>query len=69
MNFNLDYKIVERSDTSEKEIYDKIKQFIVDNSDLDGIYKLQSEEILNYLRRKLSVVEDEKVIEDSIEQL
>lgn len=58
MDFNLEYKKIETNDVTEKEVFNSINKFLGENKDLDGIYKIQSEEFLSYLSRKLSILKN-----------
>lgn len=59
MNFNLEYQILERTEVKDSEAYEAINQFIEENQDIDGIYKIQIDEVLSHLRRKNVISEDE----------
>lgn len=59
MNFNLEYKILEREEVRESEAYEAINKFLEENQDVDGIYKIQIDEVLSHLRRKNIISEDE----------
>lgn len=58
MDFNTELAIVSTSPMTEKEVYSAVTSFIQDNEDLDGIYRIQIDEFLRFLRRKLDVAEN-----------
>lgn len=53
MDFNTELKIKEEIDITEEEAYNTMHNFSQDNDDLDGIVKIQMDEILGYLYLKL----------------
>lgn len=55
MDFNLEFKVLEQEEITEKEAYEMLNKFIEENQDVDEIYKIQSEEILAFLRRKSNI--------------
>jgi len=59
MDFNLNFKVLERSEISEKTMHEMLDVFIQENEDLNEIYKIQIEEILGSLRRKLNLTGEE----------
>lgn len=59
MDFNTKLSIVNVAPMTEKEVYETMATFIQDSEDLDGIYRIQADEFLRFLRRKLDVTEGE----------
>lgn len=55
MDFNLNFTVVEQSELEEREACEMLSNFLNDNHDLDGIYRIQIEEVLSFLRRKSSM--------------
>jgi len=51
MDFNSEIKIVSSRKISEKDAYEQILDFESENNDLDGIYKIQINEVLDVLKK------------------
>lgn len=69
MDFSLTFKILERTKVSEKDVCDAMSDFMVENNGIDGIYKVQSEEIMRFLKRKSNVIDDEDNIIEEMKEL
>lgn len=53
MDFNSEIKIVSSSKISERDAYKQILDFESENNDLDGIYKIQINEALDVLKKRI----------------
>lgn len=53
MDFNTELKIKEEINITEEEAYNIMHDFSQDNEDLEGIVKVQMDEVLGYLYSKL----------------
>lgn len=59
MNSNIEYKIVERRDIAERDVYKEVNLFLSENQDVDGIYKIQIDELLSFIRRAHGIFDSE----------
>lgn len=59
MDFNVELEIKEETEISERELYDNLKEFCEENPDLEGITKIQIDETMSYLSKRLGISEDE----------
>lgn len=69
MDFNTELVVVSTEPMTEKEMYVAVTTFMQDNNDLDGIYGIQMDEFLRFLKRKLDVIANDsstELIEDLV---
>lgn len=72
MNNDIEYKMVGSSQISGVEAYNTLTTFLEENSDLDAINKIQSTELLSFLRKQSNITDfdrNEDCIEDGMKDL
>lgn len=64
MDFNVDVQIMTEQPITEEEVYQTVYKYVEEDCDMDGIYKIQIDEVLQFLKQKstLSSNSETKII-------